>query len=126
LKKIDHNIGFLEKRQFFAENWQKSTKIVIITSTPDQGDYPWRSIAVVVKDAGKVELVLKLVGERGVEWVAAPFGLPAAPVTGERKPDEKTDLWANLSKVNCFCKIVAAPWFYIELLLFRQLLRNTP
>jgi hypothetical protein len=30
-----HNIGFWEKRQFFAENWQKSQKIVIITSTPD-------------------------------------------------------------------------------------------
>jgi hypothetical protein len=25
---------FLEKRYFFAENWQKSQKIVIITSTP--------------------------------------------------------------------------------------------
>jgi hypothetical protein len=33
-KKIDHNIGFWEKRQFFAENRQKSLKIVIITSTP--------------------------------------------------------------------------------------------
>jgi hypothetical protein len=33
-KKIDHNIGFLEKRHFFAENWQKSQKIVIIPSTP--------------------------------------------------------------------------------------------
>jgi hypothetical protein len=33
-EKVDHNIGFYEKRQFFAENWQKSQKIVIITSTP--------------------------------------------------------------------------------------------
>jgi hypothetical protein len=33
-KKIVHNIGFGEKRQFFAENWQKSQKLVIITSTP--------------------------------------------------------------------------------------------
>jgi hypothetical protein len=29
-----HNIGFWEKRHFFAENCQKSQKIVIITSTP--------------------------------------------------------------------------------------------
>jgi hypothetical protein len=33
-KKIDHSIGFWEKRHFFAENWQKLQKIVIITSTP--------------------------------------------------------------------------------------------
>jgi hypothetical protein len=33
-KNCYHNIGFWEKRQFFAENWQKSRKIVIITSTP--------------------------------------------------------------------------------------------
>jgi hypothetical protein len=32
---FDHNIGFWEKRQFFAKNWQKSQKIVIITSTSD-------------------------------------------------------------------------------------------
>jgi hypothetical protein len=31
--KIDHNIGFWEKHQFFAENCRKSQKIVIITST---------------------------------------------------------------------------------------------
>jgi hypothetical protein len=31
---LDHNIGFQEQRQFFAENWRKSQKIVIITSTP--------------------------------------------------------------------------------------------
>jgi hypothetical protein len=31
-EKIDHNIGFWEKRQFFR---RKSQKIVIITSTPD-------------------------------------------------------------------------------------------
>jgi hypothetical protein len=35
LQKIDHNIGFWEKRQFFAENWGKSQKIVIITSAHD-------------------------------------------------------------------------------------------
>jgi phosphotransferase system IIA component len=34
LKQLDHNIGFREKRQFFAENWEKSQKIVIIISTP--------------------------------------------------------------------------------------------
>jgi hypothetical protein len=34
IQKIDHNIGFGEKCQFFAENCQKSPKIVIITSTP--------------------------------------------------------------------------------------------
>jgi hypothetical protein len=32
--KFYHNIGFLRKTLFFAENWQKSQKIVIITSTP--------------------------------------------------------------------------------------------
>jgi hypothetical protein len=36
MPKFDHNIGFWEKRQFFAENWQKSQKIVIITSTQNQ------------------------------------------------------------------------------------------
>jgi hypothetical protein len=34
-QKFDHNIVFLEKANFFAEKWQKSPKIVIITSTPD-------------------------------------------------------------------------------------------
>jgi hypothetical protein len=33
LQKFDHNSGFWEKRQFFAENFQKSRKIVIIIST---------------------------------------------------------------------------------------------
>jgi hypothetical protein len=33
LQKFDHNIGFGEKCQFLAENWQKSQKAVIITST---------------------------------------------------------------------------------------------
>jgi hypothetical protein len=31
-KKIDHNIGCWENANFFAENWQKSQKIVIKTS----------------------------------------------------------------------------------------------
>jgi hypothetical protein len=31
-----HTIGFSENANFFAENWQKSQKIVIITSTPDE------------------------------------------------------------------------------------------
>jgi hypothetical protein len=31
MQKFDHNIGFWEKRQFFAGNWQKSQKIVIMT-----------------------------------------------------------------------------------------------
>jgi hypothetical protein len=35
MKKIDHNIGFSEKRHFFVENCQKSQKFVIITSVPD-------------------------------------------------------------------------------------------
>jgi hypothetical protein len=35
MQNFDHNIGFREKRQFFAKNWQKSQKIVIIASTPD-------------------------------------------------------------------------------------------
>jgi hypothetical protein len=34
MQNFDHNIGFWEKRQFFAENCRKSPKIVIITSTP--------------------------------------------------------------------------------------------
>jgi hypothetical protein len=35
LQKFDHNTVFLRKNaNFFAENWQKSQKIVIITSTP--------------------------------------------------------------------------------------------
>jgi hypothetical protein len=34
----DHNIGIFEKRQFFAEIWEKSPKIVIITSTPAPGN----------------------------------------------------------------------------------------
>jgi hypothetical protein len=35
MQNFDHNIVFfLEKRQFFAENWRKSQKSVIITSTP--------------------------------------------------------------------------------------------
>jgi hypothetical protein len=34
MQKFDHNIGFWEKRHFFAENCQKSQKFVIITSTP--------------------------------------------------------------------------------------------
>jgi hypothetical protein len=39
-KIIDHNIGFWEKRHFFAENGQKSRKIVIITSTPGSARPP--------------------------------------------------------------------------------------
>jgi hypothetical protein len=35
LKKNYHNIGIEEKREFSAENWEKSQKIVIITSTPE-------------------------------------------------------------------------------------------
>jgi hypothetical protein len=34
MKTMDNNIGFCEKRKFFADNWRKSLKIVIITSTP--------------------------------------------------------------------------------------------
>jgi hypothetical protein len=33
MQNFNNNIGFWEKK--FAENWQKSQKIVIITSTPD-------------------------------------------------------------------------------------------
>jgi hypothetical protein len=35
MQKIDRNIG-LQKRQFFAENWDTSLKIVIITLNPGQ------------------------------------------------------------------------------------------
>jgi hypothetical protein len=35
-KKIDHDIGFWEKRHFFAENSQKSQ---VITSTPDWANF---------------------------------------------------------------------------------------
>jgi hypothetical protein len=34
VQKFDHNIGFREKYDFFAENWQKPQKIVIVTLTP--------------------------------------------------------------------------------------------
>jgi hypothetical protein len=34
MQKFNHSIGFGEKRQFFAKNWRKSQKMVIITSTP--------------------------------------------------------------------------------------------
>jgi hypothetical protein len=34
MQNFDHNIGFWEKRQFFAVNGRKSQKIGIITSTP--------------------------------------------------------------------------------------------
>jgi hypothetical protein len=37
LQNLDHNIWFLRKTTIFsAKNWQKSQKIVIITSTPGQ------------------------------------------------------------------------------------------
>jgi hypothetical protein len=37
MQNFDHNIGFWEKNaNFFAENCQKSQKIVFITSTPDE------------------------------------------------------------------------------------------
>jgi hypothetical protein len=35
MQKFDHNIVLWDKRQFSAENFQKSQKIVIITSSPD-------------------------------------------------------------------------------------------
>jgi hypothetical protein len=38
-KNFDHNIGFWEKRQFFAEDWKKLQNIVIITSTPDWANF---------------------------------------------------------------------------------------
>jgi hypothetical protein len=34
-KNFDHNIVFWENANFFDKNWQKSLKIMIITSTPD-------------------------------------------------------------------------------------------
>jgi hypothetical protein len=40
---IDRNIGFSENRQFFAESWSKSPKLVIITLAPswdlEQNDF---------------------------------------------------------------------------------------
>jgi hypothetical protein len=39
MQKFDRNIGFREKRHFFAENWQKVQKIVIIPSTPDWANF---------------------------------------------------------------------------------------
>jgi hypothetical protein len=33
-KKFDHNIDFEKNANFYAENWQKSPKIVIISLTP--------------------------------------------------------------------------------------------
>jgi hypothetical protein len=34
LQKFYHNIGFAKNANFYAENWRKSQKILIITSTP--------------------------------------------------------------------------------------------
>jgi hypothetical protein len=48
-KNCDHNIVFWEKRQFFAENWQKSQKIVIITSTPGCRNVQPKSVHMWVK-----------------------------------------------------------------------------
>jgi hypothetical protein len=39
-RKFDHNLVFLEKTPIFAEYWQKSQKIVIITSTPGRAVKP--------------------------------------------------------------------------------------
>jgi hypothetical protein len=41
--KIDYNIGFWEKRHFFAENCQTSQKIVIITSVLGT-KYKWTKV----------------------------------------------------------------------------------
>jgi hypothetical protein len=41
MQKFDHNIGFGEKRHFFAENCRKSQKIVITTSTPQISPLIW-------------------------------------------------------------------------------------
>jgi hypothetical protein len=38
-KNCDHNMVFEKNANFFAENWQKSQKIVIITSTPGSFTY---------------------------------------------------------------------------------------
>jgi hypothetical protein len=35
MQNFDHNIGFWKNANFFAENGQKSQKMMIITSTPD-------------------------------------------------------------------------------------------
>jgi hypothetical protein len=34
MQTFDHNIGVLDKRQFFAENWQNPQKIVIEKFAP--------------------------------------------------------------------------------------------
>jgi hypothetical protein len=34
MQNFDHNIGFEKNANFRAENWEKSQKIMIITSTP--------------------------------------------------------------------------------------------
>jgi hypothetical protein len=39
-KKFYHNIGFGENANFFAKNWKKSQKIVIITLTPGESESP--------------------------------------------------------------------------------------
>jgi hypothetical protein len=46
MQNFDHNIGFWEKRQFFAKNWQKSQKIVIITSTPGHTIVPFHRLSI--------------------------------------------------------------------------------
>jgi hypothetical protein len=52
--KFDHNIGFWENANVFAENFRKSQKIVIITTTPvrqslglNQGSMLWSQFSAI-------------------------------------------------------------------------------
>jgi hypothetical protein len=56
---FDHNIGFCEKRHFFAENWQKSQKIVIMTSTPGLEGEGWNPGEVRSKQSNVCRYYLK-------------------------------------------------------------------
>jgi hypothetical protein len=72
MQNLDHNIGFREKRHFFAENWRKSQKIVIITSTPgvedssnpDKALGSRKVVAMLLKqNATSVRLVVPIMGQ---------------------------------------------------------------
>jgi hypothetical protein len=82
MQNFDHNIGFGEKRHFFAENCRKSQNIVIITSVPvllrfDQRDqigrnFPiwWTIIQDYLKGLPKFDTILEkkqiTVGEKNL------------------------------------------------------------
>ncbi len=53
------------------------------------GLYPWRSVAVVVEDAGLVEVVLVVVGDAVGQRVAAPLRRPLCPVASKIESNKR-------------------------------------